>query len=178
MAQITIVYAHPYPRRSIAGKALVEAASKLEGVDVRPIYTLYPDFDIDVGAERAALERAKLVVFLHPIYWYSVPGMLKHYFDVVLTKGWAYGEGGGALSDKECLWAVTTGGDDDAYSAKGRHHHPFEHFKAPVEETMRYCGLRWLDPFVVHGSHECGPAALADAAVRFHRHLQDWQAKA
>ena len=60
MAQVTIVYGHPYPRRSIGCRALVEAISTLEDVEVRPIYTLYPDFDIDVAAERTALERAQL----------------------------------------------------------------------------------------------------------------------
>lgn len=36
-------------------------------------------------------------MWLHPLYWYGVPGLLKHWRDTVLVKGWAYGEGGGAL---------------------------------------------------------------------------------
>ena len=178
MAPVAVIYGHPYPRRSIGCRALVEAISTLEDVDVRPIYTLYPDFDIDVAAERTALEGAELVVLLHPVYWYSVPGMLKHYFDVVLTKGWAYGTGTQALKDKDCLWAVTTGGDDESYSAQGRHHHPFPHFMAPVEETIRYCGMRWLEPFVLHASHALGAEGLLqDEAGRLKQRIADWRSK-
>ena len=177
MEAIALVYAHPYPGRSVACKALVEAAGAVAGVDVRSLYTLYPDFDIDVAAERAALERAGLVMWLHPIYWYAVPGMLKHYFDVVLTKGWAYGEGGGALAGKACLWVATTGGSAEAYSDTGRHGHAFAHFAPPVEQTARYCAMHWLEPCIVHGAHEIGPEALEAAAAALRRRLEQWQAK-
>lgn len=177
MEAIALVYAHPYPGRSIACKALIEALKVLEGVDLRPIYSLYPDFDIDVAAEHEALERAGLVVWMHPLYWYGVPGMMKHWFDVVLVKGWAYGEGGGALAGKDCLWVATTGGDERAYSPEGRHHHPFEAFVAPTEQTARYCGMHWLDPFIVHGAHELSAESLRDAGLRLRERLLAWQVR-
>jgi glutathione-regulated potassium-efflux system ancillary protein KefF len=172
---ITVVYAHPYPGRSIACKALVEALSGVPDLEVRAIYSLYPDFDIDPAAERAALERAGLVVWLHPLYWYGVPGMMKHWFDVVLTKGWAYGEGGTALAGKDCLWVATTGGNDLAYSAQGRHRRPFDDFIAPVEMTARYCNMNWLDPFVVHGSHELTADSLKARGAALRDSLTAWR---
>ena len=75
------------------GRALVAALEGL-GVEVRSLYDRYPDFDIDAAAEQAALDARRLVVWLHPLYWYGVPALLKHWFDTVLVKGWAYGEGG------------------------------------------------------------------------------------
>jgi glutathione-regulated potassium-efflux system ancillary protein KefF len=176
VAQIAVVYAHPYPGRSVACRALVEAVKDMQGVAVRPIYSLYPDFDVDVAAEQAALDRAGLVVWLHPLYWYGVPGLMKHWLDVVLVKGWAYGEGGGALAGKDCLWVATTGGDARAYSPEGRHHHPLEAFVTPVEQTARYCGMHWLDPFIVHGAHEIGADALRTAGERLRERLALWQA--
>ena len=107
---ILVVYAHPYPARSRACAALLEAIRGAERVEVRSLYDLYPDFDIDGDAERHALEGARLVVWLHPFYWYSVPALMKHWFDHVLIKGWAHGEGGRALAGKDCLWVTTTGG--------------------------------------------------------------------
>ena len=104
---ILVVYAHPYPTRSRAGRALLQAIGDLPDVTVRSLYDLYPDFDIDVTAEQEALARAQLIVWLHPFYWYSVPGLMKHWFDKVLEQGWAYGEGGTALAGKRCLWAPT-----------------------------------------------------------------------
>ena len=172
---ILVVYAHPYPRRSRAGAALVAALEGLPATELRSLYDRYPDFDVDAAAEQDALARAGLVVWLHPLYWYGVPGLLKHWFDTVLVKGWAYGEGGGALAGKDCLWAVTTGGDEAAFSPSGRHAHPFADFVAPVEQTARYCGMHWLPPHVVHGAHLVDEASLAASAAGFRARLEAWR---
>jgi glutathione-regulated potassium-efflux system ancillary protein KefF len=83
---VLVVHAHPYPARSVAGAELLAALRGLPDLEVRSLYQLYPDFDIDAEAERRALERARLVVLLHPLYWYSVPALLKQWFDVVLVR--------------------------------------------------------------------------------------------
>ena len=168
---ILVLYAHPYPRHSRACKALLAAVQDLPNLETRSLYDLYPDFDIDVAAEQAALSRADLVVWLHPIYWYSAPSMLKHWFDVVLLRGWAYGAGGVALHGKQCLWAVSAGGDKESYSVSGMHQQPFEHFIAPIEQTARFCGMQWHAPVVVYGSHTVGDAELAAIADNFRARL-------
>ena len=175
---ILVVYAHPYPASSRACAALLEAVRGREGVELRSLYDLYPDFDIDGDAERSALERARLVVWLHPFYWYSVPALLKHWFDHVLIKGWSHGEGGGALAGKDCLWVTTTGGGEEAFSPEGRHGHAFEAFTPPMKQIARYCGMNWLDPVVVNGAHEVTPAALREAGARFRETLDAWTARA
>jgi glutathione-regulated potassium-efflux system ancillary protein KefF len=73
---ILIIHAHPYPQHSRAGPVLLDAVRDLPGVSIRSLYDKYPDFDIDVEAEQAALTEARLIVWLHPIYWYSVPALL------------------------------------------------------------------------------------------------------
>ena len=97
MARAVVIYAHPYPDRSRANRVLFDAVRSLPGVDARPIYDLYPEFWVDVRAEQAALSRADVVVWQHPIYWYSAPALLKLWWEKVLTHGWAYGKGGEAL---------------------------------------------------------------------------------
>ena len=170
---IAVVHAHPYPRHSRACAALVEAIRDLPGLELRALYDLYPDFDIDPAAEQAAMERAGLIVWLHPTYWYTAPALMKHWFEKVLVKGWAHG-GGTALAGKECLWVTTTGGDEAAYSAAGRHRQPFDVFAPVVEQTARYCGMSWLEPFVVHGAHEVPEAALREAGERLRARLEAW----
>lgn len=172
---ILVIHGHPYPGSSIAGSALLASIRDLEGVEVRSLYELYPDFDVDAAAEQAALARAGLVVWMHPVQWYGVPGLLKHWFDTVLAKGWAYGEGGSALAGKDCLWVATTGGDERAYSAGGRHGRPFADFAPSIERTARYCAMNWLEPFVVLGAHRLPPEALAEAARGLRRRLEEWR---
>ncbi len=55
---ILIIYAHPYPHHSHANKRMLEQARTLEGVEIRSLYQLYPDFNIDIAAEQEALSRA------------------------------------------------------------------------------------------------------------------------
>jgi glutathione-regulated potassium-efflux system ancillary protein KefF len=174
---IVVIHAHPYPRRSRACAALMQAIRDLPQLEVRTIYDLYPDLDVDADAERKALEGAKLVVWLHPLYWYSVPALMKLWMERVLSKGWAYGDGGTALHGKQCLWVTTTGGDELAYSPEGRHHHAFGQFVAPVEETARYCGMGWLEPFAVHGAHLLSDEDLRTRAQSLRARILEWHAK-
>ena len=157
---IVVVFAHPYPARSRACARLLAAIRDLPALAVRDLYQLYPDFDIDVAAEQAALAGAQLVLWMHPVYWYTTPALLKHWFDRVLVKGWAHGPGGTALAGKRCLWVATTGGDEAAYSPEGRHREPFRAYMPVVEQTARYCGMEWLEPVILHGAHLVDDVAL------------------
>ena len=176
-AVIAVIHAHPYRRRSRACAALTEAIRDLPGVELRMLYDLYPDFDIDAAAERSALERAKLVVWLHPLYWYTTPALLKLWFEQVLTKGWAFGDKGTALAGKDCLWVTTTGGDESAFSDTGRHEHALAAFVPVVEETARFCGMRWLEPFAVYGAHAISDDELGSAAGRLRARLERWKSE-
>jgi glutathione-regulated potassium-efflux system ancillary protein KefF len=173
---IYVVFAHPYPSQSRANQMLLDAVRDLPGLEVCPLYDRYPDFDIDVGAEQAALMRAGLVVWMHPVYWYNVPGLLKHWFDKVLGYGWAYGDGAAALRGKDCLWVATTGGKAETYSPTGIHERPFADFTRPIEETARFCQMNWLEPFILHGAHELAETALAAHGQALRERLQAWLA--
>jgi glutathione-regulated potassium-efflux system ancillary protein KefF len=169
---IALIYAHPYPNRSRAGRALLSAVSSLEGVVVRSLYERYPDFSIDVEAEQRVLADATLIVWQHPVYWYGPPPLLSLWFEKVLARGWAYGKGGEALRGKACLWVPTTGGDTDAYREGGMHGHPFQQFTAPIEQTARFCGMSWEAPLIVHGSHHASDSALRDRGREYRGRLR------
>jgi glutathione-regulated potassium-efflux system ancillary protein KefF len=174
---ILVIHAHPYPRHSRANTALLNAVRDLPDVEVHSLYELYPDFDIDVPAEQAALTRADLVVWLHPIYWYSVPALLKHWFESVLTRGWAYGGEAHALAGKSCLWVCNTGGDVQAYTPQGIHQRPFADFVAPIEQTARFCQMHWLPPLVIHGAHAISDDVLATHAADLRARLVSFAAR-
>lgn len=161
---ILLVYAHPYPNRSRACAALLSALEDVANLEVRSLYELYPDFDVDVEAEQAALERADAIVWLHPLYWYSAPALMHHWLEKVMVHDFAYGSAGSRLAGKPLLWATTTGGDEEAFSAQGRHHHDFAAFIPAMEQTARYCALDWQEPFMLHGAHLVADDALRAAA--------------
>ncbi|MBL8677727.1 MAG: glutathione-regulated potassium-efflux system oxidoreductase KefF [Myxococcales bacterium] len=149
---IAVFYAHPYPRRSRANRRLFDAIATLGGVERRSLYDLYPDFSIDIEAEQAALVAADVVVWQHPIYWYTAPALQKLWFEKVLALGWAFGRGGDMLRGKRCLWVATTGAPEDAYDEAGMHQHAFGAFEPVVRQTAQFCGMKWLEPMIVHGA--------------------------
>jgi glutathione-regulated potassium-efflux system ancillary protein KefF len=168
---IDVVYAHPYPDRSVANRALIDALRGLPDVRIASLYDLYPDWVIDVEAEQNALAASELVVWQHPMHWYGSTPLLSLWFDKVLSHGWAYGEGATALHGKTCLWAVTTGGDERAYSEHGMHGHAFETFVPPMLQTAVLCGMRFAPPFVLHGAHRQSSAALEAAGQAYRQRI-------
>jgi len=173
---ICVIVAHPYPHRSHANRVLCDGLRALPDVDLRSLYDLYPDFDIDVAAEQQALERAGLVVWMHPVFWYNVPALMKHWFDKVLAFGFAYGEGARALHGKNCLWVPTAGGNPRDFADDGLHAHSFATFAPAIEQTARFCGMHWQSPYVVYGANAMDEAQLGEHAAALVARLSPWTA--
>ncbi len=174
MAEILVIAAHPQMESSRATRTLMEAAARIDNVEVRDLYALYPDYFIDVAAEKAALEAARLLVWLHPVHWYSMPPLLKLWLDEVFAFGWAYGPGGKALAGKDLWLAASTGGPEASYRPDGYNRYFFDAFLHPYEQTAALCTMRWLPPLVLHGAHRASSADLAAQAALFTERLQSW----
>ena len=140
---------------------MLDAARATPGVQVRDLYGLYPDFDIDVPAEQDAVARAQLLVLLHPIQWYSMPPLQKLWFDEVLTYGWAYGHLGTALQGKDLWLVATTGGPENSYHPQSYNRYFFDAFMPPYEQTAALCGMRFLPPLVLHGARRATEETIA-----------------
>ena len=169
---ITIIHAHPYPDRSRAGRILLDGVRDLPGVEVRSLYAMYPDFDIDVDAEQQALTRSDVLVWQSPFYWYGIPSLLHLWIEKVLAHGWAYGAGGNAVRGKTTLWVTTTGAPASAYAPGQMHGHPFETFVPAVSQTARFCGMHWSSPIVVHGAHRISESDLRRSAADYRTRLE------
>ncbi|MEO0446784.1 MAG: NAD(P)H-dependent oxidoreductase [Verrucomicrobiota bacterium] len=149
-----ILFAHPAWEKSVANRALIEAAREVPGVTVRDLYALYPDFFIRAKEEQAALQEHDRLVWQHPLYWYSTPSLLKEWMDVVLEYGWAYGEGGDALRGKTLTSVVTAGGSKEVYCEAGRNRFSVAEFLRPCEQTARLCGMTYGEPIVFYEALE------------------------
>lgn len=85
----------------------------------------------DVIEEQEKLKWADLVIFQFPLWWYSMPAIMKGWFDRVYSCGFAYavGEvndkklgdrfGEGLLEGKKAMICVTMGGYETHYSKRG-----------------------------------------------------------
>jgi len=171
--RVLILLAHPQRAHSRLNEALAQAAAGA-GFLVRDLYALYPDYLIDVPAEQAALARADLVVWLHPIHWYGMPPLMKLWLDEVFSFGWAYGPGGQALQGKDLWLATSTGGPESSYGPSGYNRHFFDAFLPPYEQTAALAGMRFLPPLVLHGAHRASAAELQAHVDVWLQRLQAW----
>jgi glutathione-regulated potassium-efflux system ancillary protein KefG len=173
MASILILFAHPAFEHSRTQRALVAAASDLPGVTLHDLYEAYPTFHVARRAEQALLRRHDIILFQHPLYWFSAPALLKQWQDVVLEHGWAYGEDGLQLRGKVALHAVSTSAAEfDPEHGIGPTCN-VRQFLSPWETTAQLCGMRFLAPFVVHGFRvDTHPEQLREAAANYRALLE------
>ena len=82
--RILVLLAHPSLDRSEANRPIADAIAGIEGVTLVDLYAEYPDFQIDIDLEQQRLLAHDVIVFQHPLYWYSTPAILKEWQDLVL----------------------------------------------------------------------------------------------
>ncbi|MFT3933963.1 MAG: NAD(P)H-dependent oxidoreductase [Chitinophagaceae bacterium] len=148
-----ILLAHPDLDKSVANKTIIEALKNSNtDLEIRDLYALYPDFKIEVEAEKKALLRHQTIVFQYPFYWYNMPALLKQWFDKVFIHGFAYGSTGDKLKGKNFLASFTVGAFEEHYKATGKHHFRVQEFCKNLEQTAYYAQMNYIDPIYFHGS--------------------------
>ena len=160
---------HPLLHKSRVNRELLKAIENLDGVDIRIMYDLYPDHHIDVQAEQRLLVEYDIIIWQHPFYWYSSPSLLKEWIDVVLEHGFAYGREGKALEGKLLMSSITSGGRREVYQEGGLRKYTIRQLLAPFEQTATLCNMRYLPPFVVHGTHLLDIKGIIEAGEEYRR---------
>jgi len=168
---VLVVFAHPALERARVNPALIQAADTVSGVAIRDLYELYPDLTVDVAAEQKALRAARSLVLQFPLYWYSAPALLKEWFDLVLTSGFAYGPDGTSLKGKTMTCAVTAAGKGSIFHARGNGLSP-EEVVRPFQGIAAASGMRWIEPFVVTQAQRLEASGIARESARYQRYLE------
>lgn len=161
--KILILFAHPALQRSRVNKQLISRVRDLDGIVFHDLYETYPDFHIQVRKEQALLQENDIIVFQHPLFWFNMPALLKEWQDLVLEHKWAYGKEGVALRGKKLLSVISTGGRESLFRKDGFNRFTMKEFLAPVDQLAYLCGMEYLPPFVVHGTH-----GLTDSEIAGH----------
>ena len=113
MARLLVYYAHPGHKYSRANSAMAEVAKKKKNVTFVDLYREYPRYDIDVDLEQQRLIDHDVIIFQHPLFWYSTPSLVKEWIDLVLEHGFAFGAGGDKLKGKVMMNATTAAGPEN-----------------------------------------------------------------
>lgn len=130
----------------------------------------------DIAAEQAKLAWCDLVILQFPLWWFSVPAVLKGWFDRVLTPGFAYGGGrlfeAGPLRGRKALVSVTTGGLPELFAHNGRYGNIENMLHHVHYGTLAFCGFEVLPPFVAHAPARISQDARTALLGEFRHRLQ------
>ena len=173
MSKILILFAHPALEKSRVNKSLIRDLSSLPNVTFNDLYEEYYDFNINVEKEKELLVKNDIIIFHHPFFWYSTPALLKQWEDLVLEHGWAYGSKGTALIGKKCMNIITTGGSSQAYTKESINKHTIREFLIPIEQTVKLCGMIYLPPFLIQGTHRFSEKEIEKYANSYLQLLKD-----
>jgi NAD(P)H dehydrogenase (quinone) len=116
----------------------------------------------DIAAEQDKLRWADAVILQFPLWWFSMPAILKGWVERVYAYGFAYGVGEhsdrrwgerygeGSLKGKRAMLVVTTGGWDSHYGPRGING-PIEDILFPIQHgVLYYPGFEVVPPFLVY----------------------------
>ncbi|GGG24185.1 NAD(P)H dehydrogenase [Rhodococcoides trifolii] len=121
----------------------------------------------DVAAEQRRIDRADNLVLVFPMYWWSMPALLKGWIDRVFVSGWAYdyAPGGEFVKklDRLTVHVVVVAGDDADSFERHRIH---EAVRTQIERgIIEYCGARVGSTTYLHESDTKSRETLADEIV-------------
>lgn len=119
----------------------------------------------DIKDEQRKIMDADVITFVSPLWWGSMPAMLKGYIERVFSYGFAYEFGEdplnpiGLLKNKKVLLLTTIGGPDELYKQKGMYEAIGKTWDWAVFE---FCGMNLLGHLYFPGIHHANDQKRRD----------------
>lgn len=127
----------------------------------------------DVAAEQAKLLRADAVILQFPLWWFSMPAILKGWVDRVYANGFAYGVGEhsdqrwgerygeGVMAGKRAMLVVTIGGWESHYGPRGING-PIDDLLFPIHHgILHFPGFDVMPAFTAYRTSKMTPERYA-----------------
>ncbi|HYG45520.1 MAG TPA: NAD(P)H-dependent oxidoreductase [Bordetella sp.] len=139
----------------------------------------------DIAREQDKLRWADAVILQFPLWWYSMPAVLKGWIDRVYACGFAYGVGEhsdthwgdrfgeGVMAGKRAMLVVTTGGWASHYAPRGING-PIDDILFPIQHgILFYPGFDVLPPHVIYRAGKIDSAGFEQACEALGQRLND-----
>lgn len=113
----------------------------------------------DIMAEQQKVSDAELIIFQFPLYWFSVPGIMKGWIDRVLTQGFAFSlermYDNGIFKDKKAMLSFTTGAMETMFHPDGINGDINVTLWPLQNGTLHFCGFQVLAPQIFWSPAHC-----------------------
>ncbi|WP_416260682.1 NAD(P)H-dependent oxidoreductase [Gibbsiella quercinecans] len=139
----------------------------------------------DISAEQEKLRQADAVILQFPLWWFSMPAILKGWVERVYAYGFAYGVGKhsdshwgdrygeGSMQGKRAMLLVTAGGWESHYGPRGVNG-PIDDLLFPIQHgTLFYPGFDVLPPFVVYRTGRMDAARFEQVSAQLGQRLDN-----
>ncbi|RDJ99638.1 NAD(P)H-dependent oxidoreductase [Paraburkholderia lacunae] len=139
----------------------------------------------DIAREQDKLRWADALILQFPLWWFSMPAILKGWVERVYAYGFAYGVGEhsdarwgdrygeGTLTGKRAMLIVTAGGWESHYGARGING-PMDDILFPIQHgILYYPGFDVLPPFVTYRTGRVDEAKFTGICDALGQRLDD-----
>ncbi|MDE3010993.1 MAG: NAD(P)H-dependent oxidoreductase [Pseudomonadota bacterium] len=110
-------------------------------------HTLLPEIQAEIDKVLAC----DLLILSFPVFWFSMPAMLKGWIDRVFVSGLFYGGrriyGQGGMRGKRALVCATLGGREHMFGTGALHGDLIQMFRPLLQGSLAYVGMEVLTPF-------------------------------
>lgn len=134
-------------------------------------------FAADIAREQEKVEWCDLMIWQFPLWWFTVPGVLKGWVDRVFAMGRFYGQGmiyeNGVFRDKKALLSITTGGTEGDYLPEGLQGDINQILKPIQRGMLRFTGFEVLKPHIVYGPARISEAQRQEALDKWQQRLEN-----
>lgn len=156
LVQVSDLYAMRFKAEADAGDFLDPVDASVFNLQAEQIHAARDrSFAPDILQEHQKILWADMLIFQFPLWWYSVPAVMKGWFDRVLTFGFAYGQGR-SLVGRTAILVLTTGGAPRPFTPEKRLviNTMLDHIQHGI---LHFCGLDILPPFAIYGAANATP---------------------
>jgi len=107
----------------------------------------------DIQEEQSKLTWCDFIIFQFPLWWFSVPAILKGWLDRVLTSGFAFDKNKwfatGLLQPRRAMLSVTTQSPFNTFQEGGLHGDIHQYLK-PIHHALHFVGITTLAPHIAY----------------------------
>lgn len=186
---ILIVFAHPNPASFNAAmrQTAVGALSRAgHSILLSDLYSMH--FNPALGKtelqgdlrhiqpEIDKVRRADLLLFQFPLWWYTMPAIMKGWIDRVFAEGFAYAEGKefetGLLQGKKAMLSFTVGAQAD-YFQQVPQRDPLRIVEHIHYGMFAYVGLEVLPPYIVYAPGSMDDQGRKGVLEHYRQYLQN-----
>ena len=131
----------------------------------------------DIMGEVDKILWCDMVMFHFPLYWFSVPAIMKGWFDRVLLSGVCYGGKNfyeaGKMAGKRAMLTITAGSREDFFKDETSLHGDWLTLLRPIlRGTLYYVGFDVLPPFTAYFVPYSDEAGRKKMLLDYEKYLQ------